>query len=73
MTDDEIERTTLCVAQMAATLRAGDRAAGIQPPVLPSEVPDYYAARARELFDAARDNVSGAWTGRPRTSTGGGR
>lgn len=64
MTDGEIERMTLCIAQMAATLRAGDRAGSMNPTVLPSELPDYYVARARELYEAARDNVSGAWADR---------
>ncbi len=65
MTDGEIERMTLCIAQMAATLKAAD--AGTPGPLVrPVELPTYYAARARELYEAARDNVSGVWADRQR-------
>lgn len=50
MEDYQIQQV-LCIAQMAATLEAGDRANSVYRPTNPT--PEYYAARATELFDAA--------------------
>lgn len=60
MTDEE-ERMIRCVARMAATLEAGDRAA--QAPQSPDPVasdPQYYARRARLLYDAAEHEIAHA-------------
>lgn len=63
--DGEIERMTLCIARMAATLEAADRSL---PPDNPRyrtddglEHPSYYAARARALYEAAEANIAGLW------------
>lgn len=67
MTDPEIERMTLCIAQMAATLEAGDRA---NPSIALSieeladggwYSPKRYVDRARRLYESAVQNVAGKW------------
>lgn len=60
MTDAEIERMTLCVAQMAATLAAGDAMAARE------KFDDrYYAHLARSLYDTVEDVVAHGSIGTP--------
>ena len=65
MTDQEIERMTLCIAQMAALLEAGDRAAFINVPGEYGQCNrtdlEHYTDRARALYEAAATNVAGRW------------
>jgi hypothetical protein len=76
MTDGEIERMTLCIAQMAATLEAGDRAAcahqaasGFFGTMEAAPAPAYYAERARELYNTVEHVVA---HGKPMTFEAGG-
>ena len=59
MTDAEIERMTLCIAQMAATLQAGALAGSREH--VNYTAASTYVNRARELYETAAANVADQW------------
>lgn len=59
MSDGEIERTTHCIALMAATLQAGTLAGSRE--YINYTAASTFVGRARELYETAAANVADQW------------